>query len=185
VRPWQGIREADKFAAACTKISEGWNAKYIPGNSEDCLYLNVSTPEWPPKPKHPVMVWIHGGSNTAGSGEAAGFDGRTMVHYGRVLVTINYRLDALGFMAHPELHKESPHHTSGDYGLMDLFAALHWVQENIARFGGDAENIAVAGHSAKMKAPAVDPIKFLRTQSPEDIHKAAHAPDGLETSIDG
>jgi para-nitrobenzyl esterase len=148
VAPWQTVRDADKFAVACTQLSEGWNAKYIPGSSEDCLYLNVSTQAWPPKPKLPVMVWIHGGSNTAGSGDAAGFDQRTMVHHGLVLVTINYRLGALGFMAHPELNKESPHHTSGNYGLMDQIAALHWVHDNIAKFGGDPDNVTVAGQSA-------------------------------------
>jgi para-nitrobenzyl esterase len=148
VTPWQGVREADQFARACTQISEGWNARYVTGSGEDCLYLNVSTAEWPPQPKHPVMLWIHGGSNTAGSGEAAGFDRRTMVHHGLVLVTINYRLGALGFMAHPELDRESPHHTSGDYGLMDQLAALHWVRDNIAEFGGDSANVTVAGQSA-------------------------------------
>jgi len=148
VTPWTGLREAGKFAVACTQLSEGWNQKYVTGSAEDCLYLNVSTQEWPPKPKHPVMVWIHGGSNTAGSGEAAGFDQRTMVHHGLVLVPINYRLGALGFMEHPELAKESPHHTSGNYGLLDQIAALHWVHDNIARFGGDPDNITVAGQSA-------------------------------------
>ena len=239
VQPWQGVREADKFAMACTQLSEGWNSKYIPGSSEDCLYLNVSTVEWPPKPGHPVMVWIHGGSNTAGSGEAAGFDQRTMVHHGLVLVTINYRLGALGFLAHPELDQESTHHTSGNFGLMDQIAALHWVHDNISRFGGDPDNITVAGQSAgsfdisllltsplakglfqraiaesgatsgfrgsvtheraaetgrklaaAMKAPEAAAIAFLRTQSPEDILKAARVAtggnrDGLETSIDG
>jgi para-nitrobenzyl esterase len=148
VEPWQDVRDAGKFAVACTQISEGWNARYVTGSGEDCLYLNVSAGEWPPKPNHPVMVWIHGGSNTAGSGEAAGFDQRTMVHRGLVLVTVNYRLDALGFLEHPELARESPHHTSGNYGLLDQIAALHWVHDNIARFGGDPGNVTVAGQSA-------------------------------------
>ena len=148
VAPWQAVREADKYAVACTQLTEGWNQKYVTGSAEDCLYLNVSTPEWPPQPKHPVMVWIHGGSNTAGSGEAAGFDQRAMVHHGLVLVTINYRLGALGFMEHPELARESPHHTSGNYGLLDQIAALHWVHDNIAKFGGDPANVTVAGQSA-------------------------------------
>jgi para-nitrobenzyl esterase len=239
VAPWQAIRDTGKFAPACTQISEGWNAKYVIGSAEDCLYLNVSTGEWPPQPKHPVMVWIHGGSNTAGSGEAAGFDQRNMVHHGLVLVTINYRLGALGFLAHPELTAESPHRTSGNYGLLDQLAALHWVHDNIAKFGGDPANVTVAGQSAgsfdisllltsplakglfhraiaesgatagfkgpvaaaraaetgrklaaAMQAPGTDAIKFLRTQSPEEILKAARVAtggnrDGLETSIDG
>ena len=118
------------------------------GSAEDCLYLNVAAPEWPPKSKHPVFVWIHGGSNTAGSGEAAGFDQRTLVRRGVVLVTINYRLGALGFLVHPELARESPHHVSGNYGLMDQVAALEWVRKNIRKFGGDPRNVTAAGESA-------------------------------------
>jgi len=148
VEPWEGVRDAGKFAVACTQLSEGWNMRYVTGSAEDCLYLNVSTGKWPPQPGQPVMVWIHGGSNTAGSGEAAGFDQRTMVHHGLVLVTINYRLGALGFMEHPELARESPHRTSGNYGLLDQIAALRWVHDNIARFGGDPGNVTVAGQSA-------------------------------------
>jgi para-nitrobenzyl esterase len=148
VAAWSGIRDAAAFSVACTQLSEGWNLHYVNGSAEDCLYLNVAAPMWPPAAKLPVMVWIHGGSNTAGSGEAAGFDQRTLVRHGLVLVTVNYRLGALGFMAHPALARESPHHTSGNYGLMDQIAALHWVQENIATFGGDPDNVTVAGQSA-------------------------------------
>jgi para-nitrobenzyl esterase len=148
VKPWAGVREAAQFRAACTQLSEGWNRRDVAGSAEDCLYLNVATPEWPPKAPRPVMVWIHGGSNTAGSGEAAAFDQRTLVRRGLVLVTINYRLGALGFLAHPELTRESPHHASGNYGLMDQIAALRWVRDNIARFGGDPGNVTVAGESA-------------------------------------
>lgn len=145
---WNGIRAAAAFSPACTQLSEGWNLRYVKGSAEDCLYLNVAAPVWPPASKLPVMVWIHGGSNTAGSGEAAGFDRRTLVRRGLVLVTINYRLGALGFLAHPALARESPHHTSGNYGLMDQIAALHWVQANIGAFGGDPHNVTVAGQSA-------------------------------------
>ena len=96
VKPWTDIREADKFSLACTQLSEGWNARDAAASGEDCLYLNVAAPEWPPKAKRPMFVWIHGGSNTAGSGIAAGFDQRTLVKRGLVLVTINYRMGALG-----------------------------------------------------------------------------------------
>jgi para-nitrobenzyl esterase len=148
VAPWQGIREATRFSAPCTQLSEKWNDYFVPKSAEDCLYLNVASPEWPPKAKYPVMVWIHGGSNTAGDGEDGGFDQRTIVHRGIVLVTINYRLGALGFLAHPELSRESPHHTSGNYGLLDQLAALRWVQSNIDKFGGDPGNVTLFGESA-------------------------------------
>jgi para-nitrobenzyl esterase len=148
VEAWEGIREAAQFRSAYTQLSEGWNMHDVTGSNEDCLYLNVATPEWPPKTSHPVFFWIHGGSNTAGSGEAAGFDQGTLTARGLVLVTINYRLGALGFMAHPELVRESPHHASGNYGLMDQVAALRWVRDNIEKFGGDPENVTVAGQSA-------------------------------------
>src|ERR1035438_8547945 len=148
VAAWSGIRDAAAFSVACTQISEGWNLRYVQSSAEDCLYLNVAAPVWPPAVKFPVMVWIHGGSNTAGSGEAAGFDQRTLVRRGLVLVTINYRLGALGCLAHAALARESAHHTSGNYGLMDQIAALEWVRRNIATFGGDPYKVTVAGQSA-------------------------------------
>ena len=148
VAAWTGVRDAGAFSVACTQLSEGWNIRYVASSAEDCLYLNVAVPAWPPAAKLPVMVWIHGGSNTAGSGEAAGFDQRTLVRRGLVLVTINYRLGALGFLAHPALARESAHHTSGNYGLMDQIAALAWVRENIATFGGDPHKVTAAGQSA-------------------------------------
>jgi para-nitrobenzyl esterase len=148
VEAWVGIRDAGAFSAACTQPSEGWNIRNVASSAEDCLYLNVAAPVWPPAAKRPVMVWIHGGSNTAGSGEAAGFDQRTLVRRGMVLVTINYRLGALGFLAHPELARESGHRASGNYGLMDQIAALEWVRKNIASFGGDPDSVTAAGQSA-------------------------------------
>lgn len=148
VEKWEGIRETTRFSSPCTQLSEGWNVRFVDGSAEDCLYLNVASPEWPPKTKYPVMVWIHGGGNTTGDGDDAGFDERTLVHHGLVLVTINYRLGALGFLAHPELTSESPHHSSGNYGLMDQIAALRWVQANIEKFGGDPGNVTAIGESA-------------------------------------
>ena len=116
--------------------------------SEDCLYLNVWTPRLQSGAQLPVMVWLHGGSNRVGSGSEAGYDGRVLASYGVVVVTVNYRLGAMGFFAHPELTAESPHHSSGNYGLLDQIAALQWVQQNIAQFGGDPGNVTLFGESA-------------------------------------
>jgi len=146
--PWTNIRDAYEFMPACVQLSEGWNADMVPTSSEDCLYLNVATPLWPPKQKLAVMFWIHGGSNMAGAGEAPAFDERALVRHGIVWVTVNYRLGALGFMAHPDLVKESNHGSSGNYGLLDQIAALRWVRDNIAKFGGDPDNVTIAGESA-------------------------------------
>ena len=105
-------------------------------SSEDCLYLDVWVPEWPVKRALPVMVWLHGGSNTVGSGTQSTYDGVSLTRHGVLLVTLNYRLGVMGFFSHPELTAESPHHSSGNYGLLDQLAALNWVKQNIAQFGG-------------------------------------------------
>ena len=99
MKPWKGVRDATKFSPRCIQGGEDV--------SEDCLYLNVWTPEWPPKPRTPVMLWIHGGGNFAGSGSEAMFDGERLAQHGVVLVSANYRLGAFGFFAHPELTAES------------------------------------------------------------------------------
>lgn len=140
VKPWTGVRDATRFGSRC--MQSGNNV------SEDCLYLNVWTPEWPAKSRRPVMLWIHGGGNFAGSSGDAVFDGEKLAEHGVVLVSANYRLGVFGFFAHPELTAESTHHASGNYGLMDQIAALKWVQENIARFGGDPRNVTIFGESA-------------------------------------
>ena len=181
VAPWQGIREAATFSVACTQLSEGWNSRYVTGSAEDCLYLNVASPEWPPKARWPVLVWIHGGSNTAGSGEAAGFDQRTLVRRGLVLVTINYRLGALGFLAHPELARESRHQASGNYGLMDQLAALRWVRDNIGKFGGEAGNVTVAGQSAG----AFDISLLLTSPLAKGLFRRAIAQSGAVAGFKG
>ncbi|MCE1199999.1 MAG: carboxylesterase family protein, partial [Marinilabiliales bacterium] len=116
--------------------------------SEDCLYLNVWTPARSGSDKLPVMVWIHGGAFTGGSGTVPLYDGEAMARKGVVFVTINYRLGILGFLAHPELSAESDLKTSGNYGILDQIAALKWVKENINAFGGDAGNVTIAGQSA-------------------------------------
>lgn len=127
------------------------------------------------------MVWIHGGSNTAGSGEAAGFDQRTLVRRGLVLVTINYRLGALGFLAHPALARDSPHHTSGNYGLMDQIAALEWVRNNIATFGGDPDQVTVAGQSAG----ALDVSLLMTSPLARGLFRRAIAQSGAVSVFQG
>jgi len=162
VKPWRGVRDATRYSAACYQLPIG-TAAFIgplasrygaafpapPWNlSEDCLYLNVWTPEWPAKQAHAVMFWIHGGSNRIGSGNERAYDGADLARRGVVVVTVNYRLGAFGFFAHPDLTRESPHRASGNYGLLDQIAALQWVRDNIARFGGDPARVTVFGESA-------------------------------------
>src|SRR5262249_15999824 len=115
--------------------------------SEDCLCLNVWTAAKAGE-KRPVMVWIHGGALTRGSGATRSYDGTALAKKGVVLVTTNYRLGPLGYLAHPELTAESPHHASGNYGVLDQIAALTWVQNNIAAFGGDPGRVTIFGESA-------------------------------------
>src|SRR5262245_43676929 len=119
-----------------------------PARSEDCLYLNVWTSASSANDKRPVMVWIYGGGFTGGSGGLAWYDGQNLAAKGPVIVTLNYRLGSLGFFAHPELAAESGRHAAGNYGMMDAIAALQWVKRNIAAFGGDPNNVTIAGESA-------------------------------------
>jgi para-nitrobenzyl esterase len=161
-KPWSGARDAMHYSAACAQIPIGTGVFIAPlarrygvnyptppwNISEDCLYLNIWTPEWPAKEAHGVMVWFHGGSNRIGSGNEIAYDGSELAKHGVVVVTVNYRLGVLGFFAHPELTSESPHHASGNYGLLDQIAALGWVHENIAKFGGDPARVTVFGESA-------------------------------------
>jgi para-nitrobenzyl esterase len=115
---------------------------------EDCLYLNVWTPVNDAADRLPVMVWIHGGGLTNGSGSEAYYDGETLARHGVVVVTVNYRLGPFGFFAHPQLSAESPDGVSGNYGLLDQIAALRWVRDNIAHFGGDPARVTIFGESA-------------------------------------
>jgi para-nitrobenzyl esterase len=153
VKSWSGIRQAAEFGATCPQNAGGWNNNSAERSNEDCLYLNVWSPEWPSRSKKPVMVWIHGGANTGGSSLGAGgieppFDGASLAQHGVVVVTVNYRLNLFGFLGHPELTAESPNHASGGYGLLDQVAALRWVRDNIAQFGGDPANVTLFGQSA-------------------------------------
>ncbi len=149
VRPWKDVRDASTFGAPCAQPELGdWNKRNAESSKEDCLFLNVMTPVWPAKRPLPVMVWLHGGGNEGGSASSPLYKDGTLVQHGIVLVTVNYRLGVFGFLAHPGLTREAPHKTSGNYGLMDQIVALHWVHDNIARFGGDPENVTVFGQSA-------------------------------------
>lgn len=143
VTPWQGVRDATKAGPACLQNDEGWNHADWLHASEDCLTLNVRTASL--SGKRPVMVWIHGGSNRAGS--ARGPVESQMSDKGVVIVSVQYRLGVLGFLSHRELAREQGG-TSGNYGLMDQIAALRWVRTNIARFGGDPDKVTIFGESA-------------------------------------
>ena len=148
-KPWDGVRDATTFGAPCAQPVLGdWNRRDAETGKEDCLFLNVLTPVWPPKAPLPVMVWLHGGANAGGTASSALYKDGTLVQHGVVMVTVNYRLSIFGFFAHHELTQESPHHSSGNYGLEDQLLALHWVHDNIAKFGGDPANVTVFGQSA-------------------------------------
>ena len=146
VKSWTSERDATAFGAPCSQNSG--NGRMLDRSSEDCLYLNVWNAEWPARAKKPVMLWIHGGGNYGGTASGGNFDGESLARHGVVLVTANYRLTVFGFFAHPELTAESPHHASGNYGLMDQIAALQWVHDNITKFGGDPGNVTLFGQSA-------------------------------------
>lgn len=149
VKPWSGVRDASTFGVPCTQPDLGdWNRHDAETGKEDCLFLNVITPRWPVTKPLPVMFWIHGGANEGGSASSSLYKDGTLVSHGVILVTVNYRLGIFGFLAHPELTAESAHHASGNYGLMDQILALQWVHDNIAKFGGDVNNITVFGQSA-------------------------------------
>jgi para-nitrobenzyl esterase len=148
-KPWNGVRDAKQFGAPCAQnIAGDWNQHDAESSSEDCLYLNVMTPQWPLKKALPVMFWIHGGANTGGTASSTLYKDGTLVEHGIVLVTANYRLGVFGFFAHPELTRESEHHSSGNYALLDQIAALEWIRQNIRKFGGDPDNVTVFGQSA-------------------------------------
>ncbi|MGH7040585.1 MAG: carboxylesterase family protein, partial [Acetobacteraceae bacterium] len=143
VIPWRGVRDASHFSAACMQDGRGG-----PIGSEDCLYLNVWTPEWPVRSPHPVMLWLFGGANAVGSAGEPAFDGAALARHGLVVVTTNYRVGVMGFMAHPALSAQSPHHSSGNYALLDQLIALRWIRDNIAPFGGDPHHVTLFGQSS-------------------------------------
>ncbi|MCH4206768.1 MAG: carboxylesterase family protein [Solobacterium sp.] len=164
---WGGTLQADEFSAREPQsfideqqkqpVAEGQinyhkefysDPSYERRDSEDCLYLNVYVPKNAAGRKLPVAFWIHGGAFNHGHGSEIAFDGESYAEKGVILVTINYRVGIFGFFAHPWLTSEDEHHSSGNYGILDQLAALQWVKENIAAFGGDPENITIFGQSA-------------------------------------
>lgn len=158
-KPWGGVRDASRFGAACVQgPGQGYqNLALLPGSpamDEDCLYLNVWTGALSADEARPVMVWIYGGAFTDGAGSIPLYDGETLARKGAVVVTLNYRLGAFGFFAHPALSEESPQGSSGNYGVLDMLAALRWVQDNIAAFGGDPDRVTLVGQSAGAMAVA-------------------------------
>jgi para-nitrobenzyl esterase len=149
VEPWSGVRSVAEWGPRCLQSDRLGDLDPLNKRmDEDCLYLNVWTPTTSTGQLLPVMVWIHGGSNLNGAGSQPEFDGSRLANKGVVVVTINYRLDVFGFLAHPELTKESDTKSSGNYGLLDQIAALKWVQKNIRVFGGDPNQVTVFGESA-------------------------------------
>ena len=146
---WDGVRDATQFGAACiqpTPYAQSIYSADLGRSSEDCLTLNVWTPST--TARAPVLVWIHGGALVSGSSKEALYDGARLAQEGVVVVSINYRLGVLGWLAHPDLSAESPAGISGNYGLMDQVAALEWIKRNITAFGGDPDNVTIAGESA-------------------------------------
>jgi len=153
---WTGVLHADRYAPMCLQTLRTRTMNHYFGSeatSEDCLYLNV----WAPASgeRLPVIVWIYGGGFNVGSASMANYSGENLAQSGVVRVNLAYRLGALGFLAHPDLTRESPNGASGNYGLMDLIAGLQWVQRNIAAFGGDPANVTIAGQSAGSMAVAL------------------------------
>ncbi|MDF0692641.1 carboxylesterase/lipase family protein [Aquirufa ecclesiirivi] len=155
VKAWEGVKSCLTFGPSAIQAPPApfymWSEEFlIPKEpiSEDCLYLNVWTAAQKTGDKKPVMVWIHGGGFSSGGASVPIYDGEKLAAQGVVYVSINYRVGIFGFLAHPDLSKESPKHASGNYGLLDQIAALQWVKNNIAQFGGDPNNVTIAGQSA-------------------------------------
>ncbi len=150
VTSWEGTVAASEFGPACWQARNPDNSPYARGElprSEDCLTLNVWSPVGAGE-RLPVMVWFHGGGHSSGVGSATIFDGTAMANNGVLMVTANYRLGPLGFLAHPSLTAESHHGASGNYGILDHVATLEWVRDNIAAFGGNPDNVTIFGQSA-------------------------------------
>jgi para-nitrobenzyl esterase len=178
---WKAVRNATAFGPACVQPQSKSASVYSPATplpvSEDCLTLNI----WAPKnaKNAPVFFWIHGGALVTGSSREATYDGRKMAERGIVVVSINYRLGVLGWLAHPALTAESPQHVSGNYGLLDQIAALGWVRHNIAAFGGDTGNVTIAGESAG----ALSVMYLLESPLARGLYSKAIAESGYMISM--
>ena len=146
---WKGVKQATEFGSHCMQPKVFADMVFRdPGINEDCLTLNIWTPATDAKAKLPVMVWIYGGGFLGGGSSEPRQDGAKLAQNGVIVVSMNYRLGIFGFFAHPDLTSESPHKASGNYGLMDQTAAIAWVHDNIAKFGGDPDKVTVFGESA-------------------------------------
>lgn len=189
-QPWTGVRDGSHFAPSCMQRVHGdflpWTSEFLVHGkvSEDCLYLNVWTPNHKSDANLPVIVFIPGGGFVEGSGSVPIYNGTNLASTGLVVVTINYRLGVFGFLAYPGLSAESPHHSSGNYGLLDQIAALRWVQHNIAAFGGNPYNVTVWGQSAGAMSIGdllVSPLAkglFQRAQADSGLGRVLfHMPD--------
>ena len=149
VKPWTGVRRATRYGHDCMQLPfPADDAPIRTKPSEDCLYLNIWRPAAAGADRLPVMVWIYGGGFTIGGTSPAAYDGSNFARDGVILVSLNYRLGRFGFFAHPALTAENPGGLLGNYGYMDQIAALRWVQQNIAAFGGDPQRVTLFGESA-------------------------------------
>ncbi len=177
---WNGVRKADRFGTSCMQNEAGsrlpWTEEFMTQGpiGEDCLYLNVWTPAKNSSAKLPVMFWIYGGGFNEGSSSVAVYDGAALARKGVILVSVNYRVGPLGFLAHPELTKESEHHVSGNYGILDQIAALQWVHRNIRAFGGDPDRVTIFGQSAG----ALSVIDLMRSPLAKGLFARAIAQSG-------
>ncbi|MHB8637174.1 MAG: carboxylesterase/lipase family protein [Fimbriimonadaceae bacterium] len=155
VKPWTGLRSANKFAPAAMQVGVSMPGETPPTVSEDCLYLNLWEPTARTGRPLPVMVWIYGGGFTNGSASMPLYWGDRLARKGIIVVTFGYRVGPFGFLVLPELKRESPHHTSGNYAILDQLAALKWVHRNIKVFGGDPRRVTIAGQSAGGSSVAI------------------------------
>ena len=177
---WEDVRQADHFGASCMQAEPGsrlpWSEEFMTHGalSEDCLFVNVWTAAKSAREKRAVMVFIYGGGFSEGSSSVAVYNGAELAKKGAVVVTFNYRVGPLGFLVHPDLTKESPHHSSGNYGLLDQIAALEWVHRNIDSFGGDADRVTIFGQSAG----AISVANLMRSPLAKGLFARAIAESG-------
>ena len=177
---WDGVRKADRFGTSCMQNQAGsrlpWTEEFMTQGpiGEDCLFLNVWTAARLPNARVPVMFWIYGGGFNEGSSSVAVYDGTELAKKGVVVVSLNYRVGPLGFLTHPELTQESEHRSSGNYGLLDQIAALRWVRNNIAAFGGDPNQVTIFGQSAG----AISVASLMRSPLAKGLFARAIAQSG-------